>query len=126
MYVLLSAFFQQQNYQNEEIEFMQFWTLRLYNPVSTYFRLLCKSKPLRYICTILYLQISENSAISSLNPLVAVGGVLVPDVVLQHEEQVEADGEDAEAQLGQVPSDGGPVAGVERDHDHLGNAQDTP
>ena len=46
--------------------------------------------------------------------------------MLQHEEQVEADGEDAEAQLGQVPSDGGPVAGVERDHDHLGNAQDTP
>jgi len=46
----------------------------------------------------------------------------VPDVVLKHEEQVEADGEDAKAQLGQVPRNGGPVARVHGNDQHLGNA----
>ncbi len=59
---------------------------------------------------------------SSGEPLVAAG-VRVPHVVLQHEEQVEADGEDAEAQLGEVPRDGGPVVGVHRYDKHLGHAQ---
>jgi hypothetical protein len=46
----------------------------------------------------------------------------VPDVVLEHEEQVEADREDAKAQLGQVPRNGGPVARVHGNDQHLGNA----
>ena len=47
----------------------------------------------------------------------------VEDVVLQHEEDVEHDGEETEAELGRVPKDGGPVIVVVADQDHLDDAE---
>ena len=47
----------------------------------------------------------------------------VEDVVLQHEEDVEHDGEETEAELSRVPKDGGPVIVVVADQDHLDDAE---
>ena len=43
----------------------------------------------------------------------------VEDVVLQHEEDVKEDGEEAETKLGRIPKDARPVVVVVSDQDHL-------
>ena len=46
----------------------------------------------------------------------------VEDVMLEHEENVEEDGEEAEAELGRVAKDARPVVVVVSDQDHLQEA----
>ena len=45
--------------------------------------------------------------------------------MLIHEEDVEEDGEEAEAELGGVAKDGAPVVVVVGDDEHLGDAEET-
>ena len=43
----------------------------------------------------------------------------VEDIVLEHEEDIEEDGEEAETELGRVAKDARPVVVVVSDQDHL-------
>lgn len=66
--------------------------------------------------------IERRGCVGSFNRLV-LQVVPVKDVVLEDEEDVESDGEEAEAELGKVPENGEPIVVVEGQEEHLEEAE---